>query len=121
MRKRDETPGEGASGTRLVYSTGGDTPAAKPSAARRQGPPSAARASGGKGIRLRLEARPGGRAVTLVLGLVGSEAQIAALAKELKSVCGAGGTVKDGVIELQGDHRDSAQAALAERGLKSRI
>ena len=62
--------------------------------------------------------RPGGRAVTLVLGLAGSEAQIAALAKELKSVCGAGGTVKDGIIELQGDHRDSAQAALAERGLK---
>jgi translation initiation factor 1 len=122
MRKRDERPGEGASGTRLVYSTGGDTPAARPAA--RPQPPAparAARASGGKGIRLRLEARPGGRAVTLVLGLVGSEAQIAALAKELKSVCGAGGTVKDGVIELQGDHRDSAQAALAERGLRSRI
>jgi translation initiation factor 1 len=121
MRKRDETEGE--SGTRLVYSTGGDTPAAKSSPTRPQpqGQARAARASGGKGIRLRLEARPGGRAVTLVLGLVGSEAQIAALAKELKSVCGAGGTVKDGVIELQGDHRDSAQAALAERGLKSRI
>ena len=118
MRKRDETEGE--SGTRLVYSTGGDTPAEKPSPAKR-GPSPPARASGGKGIRLRLEARPGGRAVTLVLGLVGSEAQIAALAKELKSVCGAGGTVKDGVIELQGDHRDNAQAALAERGLKSRI
>lgn len=120
MRKRDETEGE--SGTRLVYSTGGDPPAVKPAPAHRaQAPAPAARASGGKGIRLRLEARPGGRAVTLVLGLVGSEAQIAALAKELKSVCGAGGTVKDGVIELQGDHRDDAQAALAERGLRSRI
>ena len=119
MRKRDETERE--SGTRLVYSTGGDTPAAKPSPSRPQRAAPAPRASGGKGIRLRLEARPGGRAVTLVLGLVGPPAQIAALAKELKSVCGAGGTVKDGVIELQGDHRDSAQAALAERGLKSRI
>jgi len=122
MRKRDETGSEG--GTRLVYSTGGDNPAVKPAvkpAPGKHAQPLAARASGGKGIRLRLEARPGGRAVTLVLGLVGSEAQIAALAKELKSVCGAGGTVKDGIIELQGDHRDSAQAALAERGLKSRI
>jgi translation initiation factor 1 len=119
MRKRDETEGEG--GTRLVYSTGGDTPASKPAGKPSPGKQAVARASGGKGIRLRLEARPGGRAVTLVLGLVGSEAQIAALAKELKSVCGAGGTVKDGIIELQGDHRDSAQAALAERGLKSRI
>jgi translation initiation factor 1 len=118
MRKRDHTPGE--SGTRLVYSTGGEAPAAKPASPPRT-PAAGARATGGKGIRLRLEARPGGRAVTLVLGLAGSEAQIAALAKELKSVCGAGGTVKDGVIELQGDHRDSAQAALAERGLKSRI
>src|SRR4029077_7534299 len=79
------------------------------------------RAVGGKGIRLRLEARPGGRAVTLVLGLAGTEAEIAALASVLKSSCGAGGTVKDGVIELQGDHRASAQAAMAARGLKSRI
>ena len=56
-----------------------------------------------------------------MLGLAGTDAEIAALAKALKSVCGAGGTVKDGVIELQGDHRESAQAALAERGLKARI
>jgi len=59
--------------------------------------------------------------VYLVLGLAGTEAEIAALARALKAACGAGGTVKDGVIELQGDHRASAQAALAERGLKSRI
>jgi translation initiation factor 1 len=112
MRKRDETSKE--SGTRLVYSTGGETRTAPT-------PAPTPRAAGGKGIRLRLEARPGGRAVTLVLGLAGTDAEIAALAKALKSVCGAGGTVKDGVIELQGDHRESAQAALAERGLKARI
>jgi len=97
-----------------VYSTGGEKPAAPAAEA-------IPRAAGGKGIRLRLEARPGGRAVTLVLGLAGTDAEIAALAKVLKSVCGAGGTVKDGVIELQGDHRENAQAALAARGLKSRI
>jgi translation initiation factor 1 len=119
MRKRNETSNEGAS--RLVYSTGGEKPARPTQAPASPAAAPAARAAGGKGIRLRLEARPGGRAVTLVLGLAGTEAQIAALARALKSVCGAGGTVKDGIIELQGDHRESAQAALAERGLKARI
>ena len=116
MRK----PGRDGEGeTRLVYSTGGDKPRAP--AAPVKDAAAIPRATGGKGIRLRLEARPGGRAVTLVLGLVGREAEIAALAKALKSECGTGGTVKDGVIELQGDHRESAQAALAARGLKARI
>jgi translation initiation factor 1 len=59
--------------------------------------------------------------VTLVLGLVGTEEQLADLAKVLKSACGTGGTVKEGVVELQGDHRQTAQAALAARGLKSAI
>jgi translation initiation factor 1 len=122
MRKRDERDAEGA--TRLVYSTGRDAPRshahpAGPSAERSTTP--AARASGGKGIRLRLETRPGGRVVTLVLGLVGGEAELAALARVLKSACGTGGTVKDGVVELQGDHRMAAQAALAGQGLKARI
>jgi translation initiation factor 1 len=112
MRKRAEDPAGGA--TRLVYSTGGETeprPKVVPEA----------RATGGKGIRLRLETRPGGRVVTLVLGLAGSEADLAALAKALKSECGTGGTVKDGIVELQGDHRAAAQAALATRGLKARV
>jgi translation initiation factor 1 len=116
MRKRAESTEAGA--TRLVYSTGGDTPTPK-AAAQSRAPE--ARATGGKGIRLRLETRPGGRVVTLVLGLAGSEADLAALAKALKSECGTGGTVKDGIVELQGDHRTSAQAALATRGLKARV
>lgn len=111
MRKRDE--GSGAA-TRLVYSTGGEA-APAPTAA------TAPRPAGGKGIRLRLDARPGGRVVTLVLGLPGTDADVAAVAKALKSACGTGGTVKDGVVELQGDHRAAAQAALAARGLKARI
>jgi translation initiation factor 1 len=112
MRKR----AGGATGeqTRLVYSTGGETEPPGKTAPE-------ARATGGKGIRLRLETRPGGRVVTLVLGLAGSEADLAALAKALKSECGTGGTVKDGIVELQGDHRTAAQAALATRGLKARV
>ncbi|HET6900130.1 MAG TPA: translation initiation factor [Vicinamibacteria bacterium] len=116
MRKRGEGAPDGA--TRLVYSTGGEK---EPVKAAVGGPPREARASGGKGIRLRLETRPGGRVVTLVLGLAGSEADLAALAKALKSECGTGGTVKDGIVELQGDHRTTAQAALAAWGLKARV
>ena len=112
MRRRAD--GSTGDATRLVYSTGGEKPAPRPAVPE-------ARATGGKGIRLRLETRPGGRVVTLVLGLAGSEADLAALAKALKSECGTGGTVKDGVVELQGDHRTGAQAALATRGLKARI
>jgi len=116
MRRRDEGDGP----TRLVYSTGGEAPRERADAPVPTAP-TAARASGGKGVRLRLETRPGGRVVTLVLGLVGGEADLAALAKLLKSACGTGGTVRDGVVELQGDHRAAAQAALAGQGLKARI
>jgi translation initiation factor 1 len=103
---------------RLVYSTGGDKPdetrAKKPDRA------PAAAASGGPGIRLRLERRASDRVVTLVTGLPGSDEDRSALARALKSACGTGGTVKGGVLELQGDHRDAVEAALRARGLKSK-
>ena len=121
MRKRQ--PDAPAGATRLVYSTGGERSQEAPGA---QGPKETThaempRAQDGKGIRLRLEHRPGGRTVTVVLGLSGTAAQVAALAKDLKSACGTGGTVKDGVVELQGDHRAAAQAVLAQRGLRARL
>jgi translation initiation factor 1 len=46
----------------------------------------------------------GGKAVTLVKGVALDEAGLIALGKQLKAACGSGGTVKDGVIEVQGDH-----------------
>ena len=49
----------------------------------------------------------GGKVVTLVTGLSGSEEELKQLAAEMKRRCGTGGTLKDGVIEIQGDHRDS--------------
>ena len=58
--------------------------------------------------------------VTVVSGLPGRKAEVAELARGLKATCGAGGTVKDGVLELQGDHRDRVEAALAARGLRSK-
>jgi translation initiation factor 1 len=58
----------------------------------------------------------GGKAVTLVRGLALDAAALAALGKQLKAACGSGGTVKDGVIEVQGDHVVALIAALQKRG-----
>ena len=60
----------------------------------------------------------GGKAVTLVKGLALDEAALVALGKQLKAVCGSGGTVKDGVTEVQGDHVERVMAALQKLGHK---
>jgi translation initiation factor 1 len=58
----------------------------------------------------------GGKAVTLVKGLPLQGEALAALGKRLRTACGAGGTVKDGVLEVQGDHCDRAIALLQQEG-----
>jgi len=100
------------SNSRLAYSTGGEA-VAPTDVKRAPAPP-------GPGIRLRLDRRASGRIVTVVTGLAGATAEVEALARALKSACGAGGTVKDGTLELQGDHRERVEAALAARGLRSK-
>lgn len=60
----------------------------------------------------------GGKTVTLVKGLALSDADLAAMAKRLKAACGSGGTVADGVIEIQGDHVDRLVATLHAQGHK---
>ena len=57
-----------------------------------------------------------GKGVTTVTGLPLGPAELAQLGKALKQLCGSGGTVKAGVVEIQGDHRDRIVAWLAERG-----
>jgi translation initiation factor 1 len=59
-----------------------------------------------------------GKGVTLVRGVELPADELAALGKRLKQLCGSGGTVKDGVIEIQGDHRDTIVEALRESGLR---
>ena len=54
----------------------------------------------------------GGKDVTVVKGLALDAAALTALGKQLKTMCGSGGTVKDGVIEVQGDHCDRVMEAL---------
>jgi len=61
-----------------------------------------------------------GKGVTLVTGIVMPEAALEDLGKSLRQACGTGGTVKDGVIEIQGDHRDKVQQALARKGIQAR-
>lgn len=58
----------------------------------------------------------GGKAVTLVKGVALDAAGLTALGKQLKAACGTGGTVKDGVIEIQGDHIERVMEALKAQG-----
>ncbi|MEJ8854785.1 translation initiation factor Sui1 [Variovorax robiniae] len=58
-----------------------------------------------------------GKGVTVVKGVALDAAALALLGKQLKSACGSGGTTKDGVIEIQGDHRDTVIAALQKQGM----
>ncbi len=62
-----------------------------------------------------------GKGVTLLKGLVLSEADLTALAKMVKQACGSGGTVKDGVIEIQGDQRDKIAEILRKLGYKVKL
>ena len=57
-----------------------------------------------------------GKGVTLVKGLALDAAALTALAKQLKAACGSGGTVKDGVIEIQGDHVERVMEMLRRDG-----
>jgi translation initiation factor 1 len=61
-----------------------------------------------------------GKGVTTVTGLPLAPADIEELATRLKKRCGSGGTVREGVIEIQGDHRDVIVAELGKRGLNAK-
>ena len=68
-------------------------------------------------LRLNMErAGRGGKTVTLVKGFVGSDKDINALCKLLKQKCGVGGSVKDGEIIIQGDHRQRLVDILKKEG-----
>jgi translation initiation factor 1 len=65
--------------------------------------------------------RRAGKTVTLVYGLQHSTATFKALLKTLQSTCGAGGTLKDGELEIQGDHRERVAEKMRELGYKVKI
>jgi translation initiation factor 1 len=65
---------------------------------------------------LKLENRRKGKTVTTIGGLDPAASDLAGLLKRLKSACGAGGTIDQGRIEVQGDQREKIAAALREIG-----
>lgn len=73
-------------------------------------------------VRLRRETKGrGGKGVTLIDGLPLAEEELQTLARQLKNKCGTGGTVKNGVIEIQGDHRAQLQPLLETLGYKVKL
>ena len=94
--------------SRPVYST--ESGRIKPSAGREQRP------KGDGVIRLRREtAGRKGSGVIVISGLPGGDNELQQLAKALKKHCGTGGSVKNGNIEIQGDHRDKIKLFLEAR------
>jgi translation initiation factor 1 len=63
----------------------------------------------------------GGSSVTLLKNLTLSEEDMKHLAKSLKQICGSGGTVKDNIIEIQGEHREKIAEELRKMGYKVKI
>jgi len=71
-------------------------------------------------IRVRLETRKWGRAVTIIEGLNDKDTDLVRLSKKLKAVCACGGTAKNSQVILQGDHRDKVQSYLIQLGYPER-
>ncbi len=102
MTKKRENP--------LVYSTASGK--VKPS-----GPAAAKTVAGRQTVYLWREVKGrGGKTVTTISGLAASSEKIVGLVAELKKILGSGGTVKDGIIIIQGDHRDRLNELLAAKG-----
>ena len=109
------------SNSRLVYSTDdGDRRKAEPK------PGKAASVRGGPQLPndgvvrvFREKGGRGGKVVTVVRGLPASDA--AAVVKDLKRHCGSGGAAKEGVVEIQGDHREKVAARLESQGYRVKL
>lgn len=101
--------------SRLVYST--ETGRIKPPKENTSKVPQ------GDGIvRIRRETKGRkGKGVTTISGIQKTEAELKELAKQLKQLCGSGGSVKDGTIEIQGDHRDQAKGFLEKQGFTVKL
>ncbi len=73
-------------------------------------------------VRIRRETKGRkGKGVTTLTGFSMSESELKVLAKQLKQKCSTGGTVKDGMIEIQGDHREILKVELEKRGLTAKL
>ncbi len=106
-------------GSRLVYSTENspvrDTCGKGPAKCRCRQKPAASSGDGVVRVGRETKGRKG-KGVSLVTGVPLEAEALKQLAKQLKAKCGSGGTVKNSVIEIQGDHRDLLVAELKKQG-----
>ena len=115
MGKQKNTP-INAKGDRLVYSDFGDR---QYTAATERAVPDLPPNQQDLRIQASRKGRKG-KTVTIVSGFQSSPATLATLLKTLKSQCGAGGTVKDNTLEIQGDHGDTLLQALSKLGYRAK-
>ncbi len=115
---------------RLVYSTEHgslDKPMQKHGAAGKKKRKQAAASSvirnpNKQGIRIRRESRGrGGKTVSIIEGISLDDLSLKQLLKKLKSQLGTGGAIKDGALEIQGDHREKLMVLLEKNGYKARL
>lgn len=103
------------SNNRLVYST-------ETGRIKEDKKPAVTTPSGDGIVRIRREtAGRNGKGVTTISGVPVDEDTLKAIAKQLKQLCGSGGALKDGIIEIQGDHRDKIKTELEKRGFTVKL
>lgn len=102
--------------SKLVYSTDRGRIKAEPDASK----PASSGSDGFVRIRRETSGRKGS-AVTTLQGLEGSQAELKVLGTALKRLCGSGGNLKNGVLEIQGDHREKIASFLSERGYRVKM
>ncbi|MFN5856336.1 MAG: translation initiation factor [Pseudanabaenaceae cyanobacterium] len=101
---------------RVVYREFGDDPQSEEPSVHSDVPPQQQ-----NHVRVQLSRKGrGGKTVTVITGLQHTEPTLTDLAKKIKAQCGTGGTVKDGEIEIQGDHRQKIVEYLQKLGYKAK-
>ena len=71
-------------------------------------------------LRIWLDRKGGGKVITVVKGFIGKNDDMETLGKQIKTLCGSGGTVKDYEIQIQGDHRDKVITWLLSKNYKAK-